>query len=142
MQFNIPRENVLVYWQQSHRIFAIPPRELYCPVTISGLSQSIINRRQSKHVHNLYLISITARQFQTYTLYIIYYTNIPCDCDQYTRIFSRGTLNCMDVLYSPTQTAEGNIALFHFIYTFFRFYSWGQIKNSQSKQFQNPIGKS
>ena len=27
-----------------------------------------------------------------------YYTNIPCDCGQYTGIFSRGTLNCMDVL--------------------------------------------
>jgi hypothetical protein len=39
----------------------------------------------------------------------IYYTNIPCDCGQYTRIFSRGTLNCMDVLYCPTPTAEGNI---------------------------------
>ena len=34
-----------------------------------------------------------------------YYTNIPCDCGQYTRIFSRGTLNCMDVLYCPTPTA-------------------------------------
>jgi len=33
-------------------------------------------------------LSITAR----------YYTNSPCDCSQYTRIFSRGTLNCMDVL--------------------------------------------
>ena len=38
-----------------------------------------------------------------------YYTNIPCVCGQYTRIFSRGTLNCMDVLYSPMPTAEGNI---------------------------------
>ena len=27
--------------------------------------------------------------------------NIPCDCRQYTIIFSRGTLNCMDVLYCP-----------------------------------------
>jgi hypothetical protein len=26
--------------------FEIPARELYCPVTISGLSQSIVNRRQ------------------------------------------------------------------------------------------------
>ena len=37
------------------------------------------------------------------------YTNIPCDCGQYTRIFSRDTLNCMDVLYCPTSTVEGNI---------------------------------
>jgi hypothetical protein len=35
------------------------------------------------------------------------YTNIPCD--QYTRIFSRGTLNCMDVLYCLTPTAECSI---------------------------------
>jgi hypothetical protein len=35
-----------------------------------------------------------------------YYANIPCDC-QYTRIFSRGTLNCLDVLYYST--AEANI---------------------------------
>ena len=28
-----------------------------------------------------------------------YFINIPCDCGQYTRIFSRGTLNCMDVLH-------------------------------------------
>ena len=40
---------------------------------------------------------------------IEYYTNIPCDCGRYTRIFSRGTNNCMDVLYCPTPTAEGNI---------------------------------
>ena len=28
---------------------------------------------------------------------------------QYTRIFSRGTLNCMDVLHFTAPTAEGNI---------------------------------
>ena len=33
-----------------------------------------------------------------------YYANIPCDCGPYTRRFSRGTLNCMDVLYCPTPT--------------------------------------
>jgi len=38
-----------------------------------------------------------------------YYTNIPYDCGQYTIIFSRATLNCMDVLYCLTPTAEGNI---------------------------------
>jgi hypothetical protein len=38
-----------------------------------------------------------------------HYTNIPCGCGQYTRIFFRGTLNCMDVLYCPMPTAEGNI---------------------------------
>ena len=39
------------------------------------------------------------------------YANIPCDCGQYTRIFSWGTctLNCMDALYFPTPTAEGNL---------------------------------
>jgi hypothetical protein len=39
----------------------------------------------------------------------LYYANISCDCGQYTRIYSRGTLNCMDVLYFPTPTAESNI---------------------------------
>ena len=29
----------------------------------------------------------------------LYYTSIPCDCGQYTRIFSRGALNCMGLLY-------------------------------------------
>ena len=38
-----------------------------------------------------------------------YYINIPCDCGQYTRIFSRDTLNGMDVLYCLTPMAEGNI---------------------------------
>ena len=38
-----------------------------------------------------------------------YYTNILCDCGQYTRIFSLSTLHSMDVLYFSTPTAEGNI---------------------------------
>jgi hypothetical protein len=33
-----------------------------------------------------------------------YYANIPFACGQYTRIFSRGALNCMDVLYCPPPT--------------------------------------
>ena len=41
--------------------------------------------------------------------YELYYTNSPCDCGQYTIIFSLGTLNCMDVVYCPTPTAVGNI---------------------------------
>jgi hypothetical protein len=36
-------------------------------------------------------------------------TNIRCDCGQYTRTFSLGTLNCMDVLYYSTPLASGNI---------------------------------
>jgi hypothetical protein len=35
--------------------------------------------------------------------------NIRCDCGQYTRTFSLGTLNCMDVLYYPSPLASGNI---------------------------------
>jgi hypothetical protein len=38
----------------------IPARELYCRVTISGLSQSIVKNDKSKNVRILYLISITA----------------------------------------------------------------------------------
>ena len=38
-------------------------------------------------------------------------TNIWCDCGQYIRIFSRGTLNCMDELYGRRpMLASGNIA--------------------------------
>ena len=47
--------------------------------------------------------------FPQIRLPIWYYTNIPCDGGQYTRIFSRGTLNSIDALYSPMPTAEGNI---------------------------------
>ena len=36
-------------------------------------------------------------------------TNIWYDCGQYTRTFSLGTLNCMDVLYYPPPLASGNI---------------------------------
>ena len=35
--------------------------------------------------------------------------NIRCDCGEYTRTFSLGTLNCMDVLYYPPPLASGNI---------------------------------
>ena len=36
-------------------------------------------------------------------------THIRCDCGQYTRTFSLGTLNCMDVLYYRPPLASGNI---------------------------------
>ena len=55
------------------------------------------------------LFNILCKINETTEQYGQYYTNIPCDCGQYTRIFSRGTLNYMDVLYCATPTAEGNI---------------------------------
>jgi hypothetical protein len=87
--------NHLFVWVISHRLqrnFSDPGLDRY-----SGVRQK----------RSLKISKGSTANFSTPSA-LQYYTNIPCDCGQYTRIFSRGTLNCMDVLYCPTPTVEGN----------------------------------
>jgi hypothetical protein len=52
-----------------------------------------------------------------------YFINIPCDCGQYTRIFSRGTLNCIDVLYCRFWLSCLN-PLFFFLSNIFKLFGF------------------
>jgi hypothetical protein len=72
---------------------------LYCPTPTQHFNITV-------KAANATLGTPITNWWKCHNIYIFskYYTNIPCHYGQYTRIFSQGTLNYMDVLYCPTPT--------------------------------------
>jgi hypothetical protein len=107
MKFKVPRKYFLVYWPQSHRIFAI----LYFNNKFFDFFSILASLATPTRKYNVWdsraWVILPGDDFRFNPIYCN--TNTPCDCGQYTRIFSQGTLNCMDVVYCPTPTVEGNI---------------------------------